>query len=403
MRHLRHLCLLYMLFLLCACQTATPSTPTAVVQLSTATILIATSLSTATPIPTQTTTAVPTTTDIPTLTTTATDTSTPTITPIPRFVASEGFDFQQANSARALSTGSSGTWDGGQIFQPEIVYHDGRFHMFYVGFKTQAAINGAIGYATSTDGINWSKHPSNPVLQGPDDLPTLYAPAVYFDGRQWVMFVNAAENRSIIGRAILRATAPSLDGPWTLGDQPMLDQRSTRQWDYQSQPASFILLDNELRLYYMALGGSGIQMGLATSPDGLNWTRHDDPITTELAQNGSDPILPLGEPEQWDTATSGSLSVLYDNEKWELFYVGTTTSPFDFVTNPVTQKKPIHIGYATSKDGLKWMRHEDNPVLQIYDNCWPLLGSIKHDGVYYIYHDTGCGFDGINVFWGTIP
>ena len=407
MRHLQQILLMCTLLLLASCQNVRLQGPTAVSELSTTTPLpAATNLPTATlpatDKPTNTPTPLPTVTETPQPTATATLTSTPTNTPVPRFAASDGFDFEQANIGRVLNPGGSSAWDGGQIFQPEVVHHDGRFHMFYSGFRGQASISGAIGYATSSDGLNWIKHPDNPILQGTQELPNLYSPAVYFDGTQWVMFVNAAENRRAIGRTILRATAPDLSGPWTMSDGTFFDDRSTRQWDYQSQPAAFISLDNELRLYYMALGGAGIQMGLATSSDGLAWTRHDDPTTTELAFDGSDPILALGESGQWDTATSGSISVLFADDQWELFYIGTTTSPFDFTTNPVTVKKPIHIGYATSEDGVLWTRHEDNPVLQIYDNCWPLLESIKHEGIYYLYYDSGCGFDGINVLWGTI-
>ena len=85
-----------------------------------------------------------------------------------------------------------------------------------------------------------------------------------------------------------------------------------------------------------------------------------------------------------------------------MFYVGTTTDPFAVTFNSVLQKKPVRIGYAVSEDGIHWEKHPQNPVIQLMENCFTLLDTVKVEAQYYIYYDRECGNDGIGVLTGTI-
>ncbi len=65
-----------------------------------------------------------------------------------------------------LKEGPWGSWDDGGYSEGEVYYHDGVFHMFYGGTKlhpTRILSHESIGYAYSFDGINFIKHPKNPV------------------------------------------------------------------------------------------------------------------------------------------------------------------------------------------------------------------------------------------------
>lgn len=65
-----------------------------------------------------------------------------------------------------LKEGPWGSWDDGGYSEGEVYYHDGVFHMFYGGTKlhpTRILSRESIGYAYSFDGINFIKHPKNPV------------------------------------------------------------------------------------------------------------------------------------------------------------------------------------------------------------------------------------------------
>ncbi len=296
--------------------------------------------------------------------------------------------------------GGGSAWDSFQTFMPDVFYHDGQFHMFYVG-SNNARVGGAIGYATSTDGLNFTKHPDNPVLVGTAEFPNLVAPELFFDGQQWVMYVNGGEAGVPIGEAILRATASELSGPWHLLPEPMMGVRGLRPWDRKSQPATIFQMDEGLAMYYMGIGGLGIQMGLAHSPDGINWTRHDNPDTGDRLE-GSDPILAVGATESWDVAAVGTLEVLRTDDQWQMFYIGSMTDPFAVTRDSILTKKPVGIGFATSEDGVQWTKHPENPVITLLENCWPLLGAVLVDDTYFIYYDQNCGFEGISVLTGSI-
>jgi len=56
----------------------------------------------------------------------------------------------------------SGSWEYGRVEAPMVVYDGTVFHMWYRGGNYT---NSQIGYAWSTDGVNWEKYPGNPVLK----------------------------------------------------------------------------------------------------------------------------------------------------------------------------------------------------------------------------------------------
>jgi hypothetical protein len=65
-----------------------------------------------------------------------------------------------------LKEGPKGAWDHGGFSEAEVFYADGAFHIFYGGatihperIRTQESI----GYAFSTDGYRFARHPKNPV------------------------------------------------------------------------------------------------------------------------------------------------------------------------------------------------------------------------------------------------
>jgi len=64
--------------------------------------------------------------------------------------------------------GPANTWDGGSIDGPGIVRDGGLFHMWYPARADPAAGDGRIGYACSTDGITWVRG-SSPVLTPTND------------------------------------------------------------------------------------------------------------------------------------------------------------------------------------------------------------------------------------------
>lgn len=72
-----------------------------------------------------------------------------------------GFRFYADNPV--LSLGPSGSWDSGLLDPGAVVFHNGKFHMFYNAipyFPAQIAV----GYAVSPDGIAWTRIDTQPVF-----------------------------------------------------------------------------------------------------------------------------------------------------------------------------------------------------------------------------------------------
>jgi len=65
-----------------------------------------------------------------------------------------------------LPPGEMGCWDDGGFSEAKVSYKDGVFHLFYGGAKlhpTRICTKESIGYAYSFDGVNFVKHPDNPI------------------------------------------------------------------------------------------------------------------------------------------------------------------------------------------------------------------------------------------------
>ena len=56
-------------------------------------------------------------------------------------------------------------WESGRLFYPSVVKSDGVYLMWYGSYWCDHPNNTAIGFAVSTDGFTWRKHPQNPVLR----------------------------------------------------------------------------------------------------------------------------------------------------------------------------------------------------------------------------------------------
>jgi predicted GH43/DUF377 family glycosyl hydrolase len=88
-----------------------------------------------------------------------------------------------------------------------------------------------------------------------------------------------------------------------------------------------------------------VQIGYATSPDGIIWTQYDE-----------NPIITYGAPGSWDSRVVGGPSVI--REAWnsyKMWYTGASTTSY-----PISS-----IGYATSTDGIVWVKHGIAPVLEV--------------------------------------
>lgn len=180
-------------------------------------------------------------------------------------------------SYNPVLTGTGGTWDETTLIQSSVLFIDNVYHMWYGGAKAVGQnVPFSIGHATSADGITWTKDPSNPVLvKGPEgsfDDHMVYMPYVVKAGDTYHMWYTG---RDMQNEHIGYATSP--DGvTWTKSAlNPVLMPASQTGWEGLDQASGPVLYrDNKFHMWYNGADGTEIKVGYATSDDGANWTRH---------------------------------------------------------------------------------------------------------------------------------
>ena len=223
---------------------------------------------------------------------------------------------------------------------PTVIYHNGTYHMWYSGYFADKGFS--IGYASSPDGIKWTKYINNPVLKsggigGWIGENCLLYPNVVHDGKQFHMWYSGYDVNwevSEIGHAI------SKDGINWKKDRknPVLRRGQEGNWDeYLTSSASVIFNNDRFHLWYRGKGSTyreWSKFGYATSLDGSNWLKYHEPVFTSVTGFESD---------LWH------LNVIYDGSNYQMFYTE------GWIDNFILR-------HAESKDGVNWERTSDNRI-----------------------------------------
>ena len=172
---------------------------------------------------------------------------------------------------------------------------------------------------------------------------------------------------------------------------PVLDPGPSGAWDDGFVGMPTILFDgNTYHMWYA--GRNNIQhIGYAASPNGITWTKYDDPNTTGLLFAESDPVLNPGQPGAWDEKQASAPFVLLLDTTYHMWYRGK-----DYTSSG----GPPSIGHATSMNGINWDKDTlNNPVLSpgtagSWDAGYIGYQSVVFDGS--IYHLWYKGWNGID-------
>ncbi len=175
-----------------------------------------------------------------------------------------------------LLPGAAGEWDSVRIGYPSVIYHDGIYYMWYHGNETDNKIK--IGLATSPDGLSWKKEPSNPVLRlgeaGSWDQYAVHAPSVLYDTDDATFKMWYSGSNGVYVR-IGFATSP--DGiVWTKYPTYVFDVGAAGDWDDKRVVFCRVhKYDAEFRMWFSGDDSSltyTYEIGYATSTNGKTWT-----------------------------------------------------------------------------------------------------------------------------------
>jgi predicted GH43/DUF377 family glycosyl hydrolase len=260
-------------------------------------------------------------------------------------------------------------------YNPTVIF-DSTSHLYRMWYCYQAFGSGVqwcIGYAVSTDCINWFMYSKNPVLQpgNPNafDSNALFDPFVIKVGNELRLYYDGY-NGSIWQTGV----ATSSDGMnWTkYPGNPILTVRPGT-WEAMGCNSAKVFNNGNqfVMLYTGHVSLTQAEVGLATSLDGYAWER-----------NPLNPVLRRGPSGSWDQSSVRGTAAFTGNGKYYLFYDGGALTP---------------IGFATSVDGIVWTKYNGNPVFFAgssgrWDGTRVEIGSMIRQGSLLRFWYSGFGY-----------
>jgi predicted GH43/DUF377 family glycosyl hydrolase len=168
--------------------------------------------------------------------------------------------------------------------------------------------------------VNWQRFPSNPVVpvNGTPPFENTFSPCVLYDSvagvyKMWFSSV-------VLGGStwdVSYATSPN-GTTWQIYSGSPVLRAGPSGFDSQWLIDPFVVrVGITYRMYYTGYDGSRWQTGLATSPDGIVWTKHP-----------SNPILRVVSGSPWESVGANAPKVHFDGSTYRMIYSGYNGSSY---------------------------------------------------------------------------
>lgn len=199
---------------------------------------------------------------------------------------------------------------------PGALVRDGVVHLFYQTYGNRE--KDAICHATSEDGINFKRNPTNPIFRPTGDWNcgrAIDAEVCEFKGKYYLYFASRDKDFKIQLQGVAMAPKNSSFNreDWKQAcDAPILYPELGWEKDC-IEGASIVKKGKKLFMFYAgAYNNAPQQIGVAESKDGIHWKR----VFTE-------PFVANGKPGEWNSSESGHPHLFHDLDgRTYLFYQG---------------------------------------------------------------------------------
>ena len=230
-------------------------------------------------------------------------------------------------------------------------FEGGMYHAWVVAFGEEPGDQRPI-HLTSTDATSWEVANADLLTElgveysRPGPIPSSLIAAA---DDAWTMHFWGTEAPDEDRPHIWRATAGDPLGPWTVDPEPALSRGPIEAWDGRSVEFPSVVATEDG--YLMVYDGSGYRgppagsLGVATSNDGVSWTKVADPVMTP------------GFCGEFDRAgLSQGRPLPLDDGGYLMPYGGHDGGNVD-----------ASIGLARSPDGMTWTCVSSEPILVAAD------------------------------------
>ncbi len=237
-----------------------------------------------------------------------------------------------------LAHGGPGDMDALGAHHPFVLYADGEYKMWYVGY---AGASYYIMFANSSDGVTWDKHGAVLGPGAPPEDGGVHHPFVMKNDTGYTMWYSGWDGARY---RIFHATSP--DGlSWT---RKGLAIDVGGPYDGALAYSPFVLLKGTYTMWYSGYDGTHLRVLYATSADGVSWTKRGV-------------ALDLGPPGSGDAYHAYAAWLLKEGGGYHMWYMGRATAG-----------DHDRIYYATSPDAVNWTRRgmvlESNATGDLHGN-----------------------------------
>lgn len=241
----------------------------------------------------------------------------------------------QAHPDPVLARGATGAWDAVDVLNPAIFRTGSSWSNLYSGYDGRTW---QTGMAVSADGVNWTRRgkalaPDPATWEG--DYIAANGSAVA-EGSRYLYWYQA-------GREPRIGLATSADGAnWQKHGPPVMGPGPYGSWDERGVADPYVVrIEGTYYMYFLGQDRARRQrLGVAASPDGIQWTK--------LRTN---PILELGEAGAFDETGLGEPAVWREQDSWWMLYTARD------------RREYRRLGLARSQDGVVWKRVTTAPVI----------------------------------------
>jgi predicted GH43/DUF377 family glycosyl hydrolase len=206
--------------------------------------------------------------------------------------------------------------EGSGICAPGAIVLDGAVHLFYQSYGQFP--RDFICHATSTDGVTFTRDPSNPVVMPQGDWNNgraIDADVIAFNGELLLYWATRDPSGKI---QMLGASSAPLDSEFSRSSwvqrcvKPILKPELDWEQDCVEAPAAIVHGGRVYLFYAGAYNCKPQQIGCAISSDGINFIRASDK-----------PLLRPGNPGDWNACESGHPYAFEHDGRAYLFYQGS--------------------------------------------------------------------------------
>lgn len=273
-------------------------------------------------------------------------------------------DFGPASTQPLLAGTGTDTWDRRMRERGWILREGNTWHLWYCGYNEDRSSAKFLGYATSCDGLRWTRSPCNPL----DKEDWVEDMCVVRHGDVYYMF---AEGRDDIAQ--LLTSSDRLH--WK--EQGVLDIRQSNGEPISAGPRGTPVAWVVNEKWYLLYERDDAAVWLASSADLHTWTNVQDA-----------PVIQRG-PEPYDQCAVAVDQVVAHQGRYYAYYHASALPDWAEWTTCL----------AVSEDLLHWKKYPANPVLPVASSDPERSsGIVVHDGTSYRLYTM---HPDVRVHWAT--